>query len=135
MTTMKRVFLFAAAALIASSVFAQGNTPVGEAPQGVNIRRFPDHAMRGKFTVGQPPEVRIDGKEERLAPGARIFTPQNMIVMSGSISGQTYVVNYTKDTSGLVKDVWVLSPEEGRLKPPAQLKRERDKAAAAQAPQ
>ena len=130
---MKRVLFFTLSALVFSTSFAQGNTPVGEAPQGVNIRRFPDHAMRGKFTVGQPPEITINGKDERLAPGARIFTPQNMIVLSGSISGQTYLVNYTKDTSGLVKDVWVLSPEEGRLKPPVQLKLERDKALAAQA--
>lgn len=119
-------------ALSCAQTFAQPTTPVGEVPQGVNVRRFPDVAMRGSLVVQIPPEVTINGKAERLAPGARIFNPQNMMLMSGSISGQKLLINYTKDTYGLVKDVWVLSAEEAKLKPPAQLKADRDKAIAAQ---
>jgi hypothetical protein len=116
----------------ALSAPAQTTTPLGEQPAGINLRRFPDHAERGQFQVGLPPEVSINGKAERLAPGARIFNPHNMIVLSGSISGQSYIVNYTRDTYGLIKDVWILSPQEQAQKPPAVLKRERERAIAAQ---
>jgi hypothetical protein len=118
--------------LIAASSIAAAQI-VEQAP--IPGRRFPDIAQRGKFEVKQPPEVTINGKEMRLAPGARIYNTQNMILMSGSIAGQTQVVNYTTDTMGLVKDVWILTPEEQRIKAPNVLRAERDKASGVQQPQ
>jgi hypothetical protein len=121
--------LISAVLLSMASLTSQAQiTPVGEAPQGQNIRRFPDVAQRADFTVKLFPELVVNGKAERLAPGGRIFNEQNLIVAPASVTGQKLLVNYTKDTYGLVKDVWILTPEERKLKPPNVLKRDGDKA-------
>ena len=56
----------------------------------------------------------MNGREARLAPGARIRDVNNMVLLSGSVVGSRLLVNYTVDTFGLVKDVWVLRDDEAR---------------------
>lgn len=80
-------------------------------------RNFPATALRGELTVVNPPEVVLNGKPARLAPGARIKGGSNLLVMSGAIVGQKLAVNYTVDTYGLVKDVWLLRPDEAARSP------------------
>jgi hypothetical protein len=80
------------------------------------VRDFPVSALRGSLEVTLPPQVLLDGHPDRLAPGARIRNMQNLFVLSGSIAGQQLLVNYTRDPSGLLRDVWILTPEEARLK-------------------
>ena len=75
-------------------------------------RNFPQNALRGELTVTQPPELLLNGAPARLAPGARIRGGSNLLVMSGAIVGQKFAVNYTLDTYGLVKDVWLLREDE-----------------------
>jgi hypothetical protein len=126
---MKYRFLTELAAifvLLSSSAYAQ-LTPLGEVPQGQNVRRFPEVAKRADFVVKLSPEVLVDGQPQRMAPGGRIFNEQNFIVMPASLTGQKYTVNYTKDFLGQVKDVWILSREELKLKSPHVLKQESDK--------
>jgi hypothetical protein len=82
-----------------------------------NQRNFPATALRGELRVVQPPEVLLNGSAARLAPGARIRDPQNMLALSGALVGQPLVVNYTLDTLGLVLDVWVLTPIERARQP------------------
>ena len=94
-----------AAATIAQPAFAQLK------------REFPQNALRGRIEFGAPPELRLNGKPARLAPGSRIRGTNNMLVMSGELSGQRLVVNYTYDTSGLVHDVWLLRAEEAVVQP------------------
>jgi hypothetical protein len=53
----------------------------------------------------------------RLAPGARIHDLNNMTVVPGGLLGGRFLVNYTIDLSGLVKEVWVLRPEEAAVQP------------------
>lgn len=78
----------------------------------VGGRNFPIGTLRGKFTVLNAPDVELDGKPDRLGAGARIRSPQNMLVMPGAIIGQRYLVNYTRDAAGLLREVWILTPEE-----------------------
>lgn len=80
-------------------------------------RNFPATALRGELTVVNPPEVVLNGQPARLAPGARIKGGSNLLVMSGAIVGQKLVVNYTVDTYGLVKDVWLLRADEATRSP------------------
>jgi hypothetical protein len=80
-------------------------------------RNFPASALRGTLVVTQPPEVRLDGHPARLAPGARIRGRNNLIVVSGALISQRLVVNYTIDISGLLLDVWVLTPHEAAQQP------------------
>ncbi len=83
------------------------------------IREFPANALRGKLQVTQPPEILLDGKADRLAPGARIRNIANNFAVSGSFVGQTLVVNYVREPStGMVFDVWVLTADEIALPRP-----------------
>jgi len=75
-------------------------------------RNFPANALRGELTVGTPPEVTLNGKTAYLAPGARIRDKNQMIIMSGAISGTKLVVNYTTEQYGYIKDVWILRSDE-----------------------
>ena len=80
-------------------------------------RVFQANALRGELVVTQPPEVLLNDKPARLAPGARIRNPQNMIQLSGTLVSQRLVVNYTIDPMGLLRDVWILSEAERSKSP------------------
>ena len=72
--------------------------------------------MRGTLEVVQGAEVIMDGQAARMSPGARIRGPNNMLVMSGAMAGQRYVVNFTRDTFGNIHQVWVLTELEAQQK-------------------
>ena len=94
-------------------------THVGLSAQVVN-RPFPPTAVRGILTVTQPPEVLMNGKPDRLSPGARIRGTNNMLVMSGALAGQAMLVNYTRESTGAIHDVWILTDTEARQPAPGQ---------------
>ena len=75
-------------------------------------RHFPANALRGELVLTQPPIVQLNGKPERLAPGARIRSPNNLLLMPGSLIGEKLVVHYTREFTGLLMDVWVLNEVE-----------------------
>jgi hypothetical protein len=81
-------------------------------------RPFPPHALRGNLIVTAPPEVTLDGRADRLSPGARIRNTQNTIALSGSLVGQELVVNYARDAAGLLHEVWILTETEAAEKRP-----------------
>jgi len=88
------------------------------APAAAQVQRaFPQNALRGAIVIGVAPEIQLNGVLARLAPGARIRDTNNMAVVPGGLIGGRYLVNYTVDTSGLVKDVWILRPEEAAVRP------------------
>ena len=80
-------------------------------------RVFPQNALRGTLVVTDPPEIALNDKPARLAPGARIRDAANMGMLSGSLVGQRLLVHYTVDTLGLVHDVWILTPQEAAKRP------------------
>ena len=88
--------------LAVTSAFAQSQTP----------RTFPTSALRGTMVVTAPPEIVMDGVSARLSPGARIRNQQNTMVLSGMLLGQELVVNYTRESHGLVHEVWILTDAE-----------------------
>lgn len=75
-------------------------------------RQFPPAAMRGTLVVTTPPSVLLDGRPERLSPGSRIRSQNNMLVLSATVVGQTYTANFTRDAAGLIHEVWLLSDAE-----------------------
>jgi len=88
------------------------------APAAAQVQRaFPQNALRGAVVIGIAPEIQLNGTLARLAPGARIRDANNMAVVPSALIGDRYLVNYTVDTSGLVKDVWILRPEEAAVRP------------------
>lgn len=80
-----------------------------------SIRRdAPKDVVLGKMSVTLPPVIQMDGKDDRLSPGARIRDLRNMLVLSASLAGKTVPVVYKRDAAGLVHEVWILSDEEYR---------------------
>ena len=75
-------------------------------------RNFPANTLRGEMVVTAPPEVLLNGKPERLAPGSRIRGEDNLLQMSAALAGRKLVVHYTRETNGLLFDVWVLNATE-----------------------
>ena len=80
-------------------------------------RTFERSALRGELVIVAPPEARLNGVSVRLAPGARVRNPQNMLQLSGSLLEQKLLVHYTLDGQGLVQDVWILSQAEAAKQP------------------
>ena len=79
-------------------------------------RTFTAKALRGEVEFGTPPEVTLNGKPARLAPGARIRDENNLLAMSAALTGRRVTVNYTVealfDGSVLLRDVWILRADE-----------------------
>ena len=81
------------------------------------LRNFPATALRGDIVVTQPPEILLNQKPARLAPGARIRGTDNLLLLSGQLAGQRLAVHYTLDSLGQLLDVWVLSAAELSRRP------------------
>ncbi len=47
------------------------------------VATFPPGTLRGSFMVVNAPEIQLDGHADRLSPGARIRSAENMLVMPG----------------------------------------------------
>jgi len=88
------------------------------APAAAQVQRaFPQNALRGAIVIGVAPDILLNDQRARLAPGARIRDQNNMSVVPAALTGGRYLVNYSLDTAGLVKEVWILRPEEAAVKP------------------
>ena len=75
-------------------------------------RQFPEQAHRGLLRVTAPPDIELDGKPDRLSPGARIRNTDQRLVMAQQLVGQELPVNYLREGMGLVHEVWLLTPAE-----------------------
>lgn len=87
-------------------------------PDPQRIPPISPRAQFGVLRVVTPPEVLLDGKPARLAPGARIRGPNNLMVTSASLLGQDLKVLYTLEPMGLVHQVWILTVRETILHTP-----------------
>jgi hypothetical protein len=87
----------------------------GFANAQVDPQRIPpmkSNAVPAVMEVKVPPEITLDGKAERLSPGARIRARNNLLILSGALVGQLLPVRYLRDSSGLVHEVWILTEAE-----------------------
>jgi hypothetical protein len=104
---MLRCALFASLALAAA-------LPAAAQP----IRNFPATALRGEVVFVAPPELTLNGRPARLAPGARIRGEDNLLQAPGALAGQKRTVHYTLEAStGMLMDVWLLRADEIANKP------------------
>ena len=110
--------LFFLAALVAAFAWAPpASAQTSEQNEAaIGGRNFPEGTLRGEFMVVAAPEILLDGRADRLSPGARIRSAENMVVTTGAITGQNLLVNYTRDAAGLVREVWVLTATEASVK-------------------
>jgi hypothetical protein len=79
------------------------------------LRRLPDRAKTGALGILKVsifPEASLNGQAVTLAPGTRIFSMNNMIILPGSIQDEAIAVLYRKDMLGQVIEAWVVNREE-----------------------
>ena len=90
------LLLFVASAL-AAPAYAQRSFPAGVKPAELRDMTYPN--------------VRIDDKTYRLAPGARIYDANNRMIVPNA-APKTGQVLFKLDTQGNVLKLWILTPEE-----------------------
>lgn len=79
------------------------------------LRRLPDRAKAGALGILKVsifPEASLNGQAVTLAPGTRIFSMNNMIILPGTIQNEAIAVLYRKDMLGQVIEAWVVNREE-----------------------
>ena len=82
-----------------------------------NVRNFPETALRGTLVVTGMYDAQLDGKAIRMAPGVRLFSPQNALVQAPTVINQSFTVNYVKEAStGMLLTAWILSKGEAAQK-------------------
>ncbi len=95
-----------------ATAYAQTTTVVENVIPLAIGRTLPQNSLRGKLVLTTPPDVTLNGQADKLAPGSRIRGANNLLVMVGAAIGNEYVVNYTRDSYGLLMDVWILREDE-----------------------
>jgi hypothetical protein len=101
MATLPKVARLIAAALLAAWV-------AGAAAQ---LRTIPADARRGRLSHVQDMVVEIDGQRTKLAPGAQIRDGDNRVVLPVAVPPGS-LVKYRLDGEGLVRQAWILTPQE-----------------------
>ena len=82
-----------------------------------NVRNFPPAALRGTLVVNGMYDAQLDGKAIRMAPGVRLFSPQNALVQAHTVINQKFTVNYVIEAStGMLLTAWILSKDEAAQK-------------------
>ena len=116
-----RAFAFLLLVALASAASAQ-------------LRTVPPEAKRGTMSHKQEMIVNVDGKDQRLSPGAQIRDTDNRLVLPVALPPKSDV-KYLLDAVGNVHRVWILSAAESaqadkekpKPKPPAPKKDEKKK--------
>jgi len=75
------------------------------------LRHIPAEAQRGQIRHLQDMLVAINDETRRLAPGAQIRDPANLIVVPSALPPGA-LVKYTLNAQGQVQRVWILTPLE-----------------------
>jgi len=80
-----------------------------------NARTFPDAALRGTLVITGASDATINGQAIRMAPGMRLFSPQNTLILAHQVLGQEFIVNYLiENSTGMLQSAWILSQGEAR---------------------
>ena len=85
-----------------------------QVPSGMGSQRnFPEAALRGNLTINGTSDATLNGSAIRMAPGMRLFSPQNTLVMAHTVLGQNFKVNYLIESStGMLHAAWILTDAE-----------------------
>src|SRR5215813_5805258 len=76
-------------------------------------RNIPEQAKAGAITHLQDMIVAINGVAVRLAPGVQIRDQSNLLIVPTAVPPGSQV-KYMLDQEGLVRQVWILTPEEAQ---------------------
>ncbi|MDD2714158.1 MAG: hypothetical protein PHU77_14695 [Simplicispira sp.] len=105
-------------ALLFFGVFATAPAAAQTSAAGpINVRNFPEQALRGTLVVTGLYDAELNGKTIRMAPGVRLLSPQNALLPIHTTIGKPFTVNYVNETStGMLLTAWILSPSEAAQK-------------------
>jgi hypothetical protein len=108
--------LFAALFVLCTTVQVNGQSAQSADPAiELALKRLPDRARTGKLailTIDVFPQAKLDSKEVYLAPGTRLFSTTNLIILPMSIQNSPQPVVYRQDTLGQLIEAWILTDEE-----------------------
>ncbi|MDY0107330.1 MAG: hypothetical protein RBS27_11705 [Giesbergeria sp.] len=111
--TLLLAALCAAAALTGAPAAAQNTVPGSMG----GMRNFPDAALRGTLVITAASEAELNGRTVRMAPGMRLFSPQNTLVMMHTVLGKPFTVNYLiENSTGMLLTAWILTNAEAAQK-------------------
>ena len=97
------------AALIAATTIGLSSAPADAQQRMIPI---PPKAKRADITFNGTPDILVNGKLARLAPGARITDRNNMLALPGALNGVITTKYTVEETTGLVMLVWILTERE-----------------------
>ena len=69
-------------------------------------------AKRADITFDGTPDILVNGKVARLAPGVRIQDRNNMLALPGGLQGTVTVKYLLEETTGNVIAIWILTDDE-----------------------
>jgi len=75
------------------------------------MRTIPADTQRGWTVEVSMTAVRIGGKTFRLAPGARLFNAQNLMITPNQLPPDV-LVRYQLDGTGQLRALWILTEAE-----------------------
>lgn len=119
--SLKAPRAMAAAAMVGLLSLASMGVPAhAQVQPGMGVvRTFPDASLRGNLTIQGASDAVLNGRTIRMAPGMRLFSPQNTLVMPHAVQGQSFKVNYLIESStGMLLSAWILT--EGEAAQPRQ---------------
>jgi len=85
----------------------------------MGLRPFPPNTQRAVMQITPPLALQLNGVAEKLSPGARIHGTDNLIVMPDTLAGRRFLVNYVREPSGQIYEVWILTDAEATQALPA----------------
>jgi hypothetical protein len=118
-TRLRAAKLSLAFCLIGASVFSTG--VIGQSVNSEDpvvqdlLKRLPDRAKVGSLGVLKIavfPEAILNGETVILAPGTRIYSANNMIMLPVTLYDQAVAVVYRKDILGQVIEAWLVNRDE-----------------------
>lgn len=77
------------------------------------LRTIPQEAKRGEIRHLQEMLVEIDGRQQRLSPGAQIRDGANRVILPTAIPAGA-LVKYEFDAQGFVRRIWILTDQEAK---------------------
>ena len=89
---------------------------IGLASAAAQVRTLPADTERGFIRHVEGNVVSMNGKRMRLAPGASIRSPANLIIVATSLPAQGALAEYVLDRDGQIFKVWLLTQEEAARK-------------------
>ncbi|CAG9174602.1 hypothetical protein CURE108131_21440 [Cupriavidus respiraculi] len=86
------------------------------------VRAIPADAPRAELvlatpTAAAPQTAMLDGKPFGVAPGLRLFGPDNQLLSTVAVAQRKLAVRYKLDLYGQLLTAWVLSEQEQKATP------------------